>query len=342
MKLTTINKPIKENKDFVKLVETGDYFKQMDYAIQNSPTATMVVLMFKKYCVLPNLKEKYLNLWEKIVDEKIKYGFFTLWVEYNLDLKIKDVHFRMSKNYRAKNIDDVNNVSQYLNVKTKKKFPSFNNNQEILRSQIEEKGFEEFSGQIYQYNTTSQPYEITPLFSVLNFMKTEEDTPNHISAIADNSLFGNNIFLMKKGVETEEVTNTDRVLSALQSAKSVKNAGSNYVLTGDFGDEDLTKIFHKIELGNNIDIDKFNLVDEKASKKICMACYCFPQILANPSEGLFGNSGESFIQAINYWKSTCEFEAKKIEDALLKIGINLQNDATNINNGVTGVLPLNQ
>ena len=329
MKITTFDKPIKEQKEFLTLVESGDYFKEMDFAIQNSPTATMAVLMFKKYCELPNLKSIYSDLWEKIKDEKIKYGYFTLWVEYTIDLEVKNVHFRLNKNYRAKKSDDVGNVSQYLNVVTKKVFPAFNNNKIVLKAQIEKAGgFEKFSGQIFQYNTTSQPYEITPLFSVLNWMKAEHDTPNHISASADNSLFGNNVFLMKKGADTStdgEITNTDKVIGALRSAKSTKNSGTNHFIEMVADNEvDLSKAFLKVPIGNDIEIDKFNNVDDKAGKKIATACYCFPQILANPSEGLFGNSGDAMQQAITYWKSTCEFEANKINDAFKSLGILLQ------------------
>jgi hypothetical protein len=333
MILTTIEKPVREVKDFVKLVESGDFFKEMDFAIQNSPTATMAVLLFKKYCKLPDLKERFSDLWEKIIDEKIKYGYFTLWVEYDIDLNVKDYHFRLSKNYRAKKMDDTGRVSQYLNIHTGKKFPAFNSDKNILKAQIEAAGgFEKFSGQIFQYNTTSQPYEITPLFSVLGWMKTEADAPRHISASADNSLFGNNIFIMKKGADSSNdnpeepapISNTDRVIGALRAAKSVKNSGTNHVLTVDTEDPDLNKVFVKIPIGNDIDLDKFNSVDDKAAKKICTACYCFPQILANPSEGLFGNSGEAIKEAIEYWASTCQFEALKIEKALRLMGVDLQ------------------
>lgn len=334
MKLyTAIEKPKRELINFNKLVETGDYFRQMDSAIQDSPTATMAVLMFKKYCVLPALKDSYSELWGKIIDEKIKYGYFTLWVEYNADLNVKNVHFRLSKNYRAKRIDDVGNVSEYLNVITGKRFPSFNPDKKVLQSQIKKAGgFSKFSGQIFQYNTTSQPYEITPLFSVYDWMKVESDTPMHISASADNALFGNNVFLMKKGAESSNTpedddekpsSNTERVISALRAAKGAKSSGTNHVITVDTEDEDLNKIFVKMAIGNDIELDKFNDVDDKAGKKICTACYCFPQILANPSEGLFGNSGEAMAEAIKYWKTTCEFEATKIKAAFDKIGVNI-------------------
>lgn len=338
MKLyTAIEKPTRELVNFNKLVETGNFFREMDYAIQNSPTATMVVLMFKKYCELKNLDEKFSDLWGKIIDEKIKYGYFTLWIEYDANLEPKSANFRLSKNYRAKRIDDLGNVSQYLNVITGKKFPAFNPDKTVLRAQIKAAGgFSKFSGQIYQYNTTSQPYEITPLFSVFDWMKTEHDTPTHISASADNALFGNNIFIMKKGAEssnTEEetetkiVSNTDRVIGALRAAKGTKSSGTNHVITVDAEDEDLNKIFVKMPIGNDIDLDKFNNVDDKAGKKICTACYCFPQILASPSEGLFGNSGEAYQAAINFWRQTCEFEAEKILKAFNKIGIKITTDA---------------
>lgn len=338
MKITTIPRPIYENKNFVKLIEDGDYFKEMDEAIRGSATASMVVLMFKKYCTLPNIKESFLPYWEKIKDEKIKFGFFTLWVEYDIDLNVKQVHFRLSKDYRVKKMDDLGKASQFLNVRTKKIFPAFNPDKEVLKAQIEKAGgFQKFTGQIYQYNTTSDNYEFSVFVPVYKWLLVENQTPTHITASADNALFGNNIFLMKKAAESSAdnvdedgnkiVTNTDRVVNALRAAKTVKNSGTNHVMTVDT-EEDLDKVFKKVEIGNNIELDKFNAVDDKAGKKICTAAYCFPQILANPSEGLFGNSGEAYQAAINFWKQTCEFEALKIEEAFKELGVDIQNPVT--------------
>lgn len=346
MQLATIEKPTREDRDFVKLIDKGNYFKEMDLYIQNSPTATMAVLMFKKYCTLPNLKEQYLEMWDKIVDERIRYGYFTLWAEFKIDdqtpnstdIVIKDVHFRKDKNYRARKHDDVGNVGEYLNAQTGKKYPAFNKNQTVLKAQIKKiGGLKKFTGQIYQYNTTTYPYEITPLFSVAKWMKIEDDTPTHISASGDNALFGNSLYIMVKEPESSDtaedkdaegidrpVSNTDRVISALRSGRSAKESGTNLVLTLST-ESPLDEIFKKIDLSNNIDLDKFNQVDDKAQKKICTACYCFPQILCSPSEGMFGNNGTAYKAALDFWAATCKDEAAKIEKAINKMGIELQN-----------------
>lgn len=336
MEIVEIKKPVREQKDFVKLIKEGDYFREMDNAIMNSPTASMAVLMFKKYCVLPDINPAFAPAFEKIKDEKIKYGFFTLWIEYDIDLNVKAAHFRLSKNYRVKQKDDLGKASQYLNVNTDAVFPAFNPDKKVLKKQIDKAGgFKNFTGQIYQYNTTTADYEYSVFFPVVPWMEVEADTPTFITASADNALFGNNIFVMKKEAESsageeaadgtpKPVSNTDRVVGALRQAKTVKNSGTNHVLTVDT-EEDVTKIFTKVAIGNDIDLDKFNSVDDKAGKKICTAAYCFPQILANPSEGLFGNSGEAYKTAIDSWRTTCEFEAAKIEAAFLEIGVKLQN-----------------
>lgn len=341
MDIVTIEKPVKEHKDFAKLIVKGDYFKEMDKAIRNSPTASMAVLMFKKYCTLPNLKTQFAPYFEKIKDEKIKYGFFTLWIEYDADLEVKGAHFRLSKDYRVKEKDDLGSASEFLNVRTGKRFPAFNPDKAVLRAQIEKAGgFENFTGQIYQYNTTTADYEYSVFVPVFPWMEIEADTPEHITATADNSLFGNNIFIMRKAAENSAgegengekiVSNTDRVIGALRNAKSVKNSGTNHVITVNT-EEDLNKVFIKVPIGNDIDIDKFNNVDDKASKKICTAAYCFPQILANPSEGLFGNSGEAYQAAISFWQKTCEFEAAKIEAAFKEIGVPITEEAPGVVN----------
>jgi hypothetical protein len=334
MEIVEIKKPAKEQKDFVKLIEKGDYFNEMGNAIMNSPTASMAVLMFKKYCVLPNIKPAFAPSFEKIKDEKIKFGFFTVWVEYDVDLSVKAAHFRLSKNYRVKCKDDLGKASQYLNVNTKAVFPAFNSDKKVVAAQVEKAGgFGRFTGQIYQYNTTTANYEYSVFFPVFKWMEIEADTPTFITASADNALFGNNIFVMKKAAETSAgeggegqpkvITNTDTVVSALRQAKTVKNSGTNHVLTVNT-EEPIDKVFMKVPIGNDIELDKFNNVDDKAGKKICTAAYCFPQILANPSEGLFGNSGEAYQAAIDFWAKTCEFEALKIEAAFLEIGVPIQ------------------
>ncbi len=335
MDIVEIKKPVTEKKDFVKLIEKGDYFTEMDTAIMNSPTASMAVLMFKKYCVLPNLKPSFAPYFEKIKHEKISYGYFTLWVEYNADLEVKAAYFRLSKNYRVKYKDDLGKASMYYNVNTKAEFPAFNSDKKVVAAQIKKAGgFDKFTGQIYQYNTTTANYEYSVFFPVFKWMEIEADTPTFITASADNALFGNNIFVMKKGAESSvgegaegeprPMTNTDAVIGALRQAKTVKNSGTNHVLTVDTED-DVKNIFTKVAIGNDIELDKFNNVDDKAGKKICTAAYCFPQILANPSEGLFGDSGKAYQAAIDFWAKTCEFEALKIEAAFLEIGVSIQN-----------------
>lgn len=334
MEIVEIKKPVTEKKDFVKLIEKGDYFQEMDTAIMNSPTASMAVLMFKKYCVLPNIKPSFAPYFEKIKDEKIKYGFFTVWVEYDIDLNVKAAYFRLSKNYRVKCKDDLGKASMYYNVNTKAEFPAFNSDKKVVAAQMKKAGgFEKFTGQIYQYNTTTANYEYSVFFPVFKWMEIEADTPTFITASADNALFGNNVFIFAKEAETtigegaegepKVISNTDKVIGALRQAKAVKNSGTNHVMTVNT-DKDLKEVFLKVPIGNDIELDKFNTVDDKAGKKICTAAYCFPQILANPSEGLFGNSGEAYQAAIDFWAKTCEFEALKIEKAFLEIGVTIQ------------------
>lgn len=332
MDLTVIDKPKIEKKDFVKVLKSGDYFKEMDAYIRGSSTASMAVLMFKRYCKLPKLKPKYADLWCKIVHEKIYYGFFTLWVEYSESLDVKDAHFRPDKNYQPKEQDDIGVISEYLNTRTGKIFPSFCKDKTVLQAQVDKAGgFSQFNGQVFQSNNTTDEYELSVFVPVYKWMQTEDDTPTHITSAADNALFGNSIFIMKKAAESSNgtaelkkpVSNTDKVLNALKQSKTVKKSGTNHILTVET-DIDIDKIFHKVEIGNNIDIDKFNSVDDKAGKKICNAVYCFPQILANPDAGLFGNSGEAYRAALEIWEETCYSVALEIEKDFTNIGIQLQ------------------
>jgi len=78
-----------------------------------------------------------------------------------------------------------------------------------------------------------------------------------------------------------------------------------------------------------------NATDEKASKKICTACYGFPEILISNNQGLFGNSGEALKTAEEFWSNTCLKEANKMLNAFAQIGISITKtepqDASTIN-----------
>lgn len=348
MKLHQANKPTTEKKDFAKLIEAGDYYVTLDNLINESPTASMLVLKFKEFCILDGIFEERKKLWDNVVDEYIKYGHFTLYAQYNpATVEIRDVHFRKSKFYRSKEQDDTGYISEFYNVKTKVEIPSFNKSKEAVLSQVKSvDGWDNFIGQIYQYNTTTNQYQYSVFCSVLPWLEVENDTPTFITKASDNALFGNNIYIIKKGAETTKddngnviVTRTDMILDALKQGKGVKGATQNYVLEVT-GDEDVKEIFTKIQIGNDVEIDKYNSVDDKAGKKICTAGYCFPQILCNPSEGLFGNSGEAYKVALESWKQTCLYHSKKIEEAFTEIGIKLRDktDDTNTINGIDEVL----
>jgi hypothetical protein len=325
-----IKKPVKSF--FIRFADK-DYFEILRNSIINSPTACGVLLLFKKFCVLPNILPEYEKLWEKIIDEKASFGRFTLWVRYSIDLEVDSVEFRLSEYYVAKIKDYVGNVSQFENIQTGKVFPSFNPNKSILKAQIEDAGgFEKFSGQIYQYNTTSMDYELSPFFPVINWMATESETPNYISGVAINDIQGSRMFITKKlGDSFDEEgqiieTSFDKFKRVMTSTKGTDSAGQNFILEINTDDEDVSKLITTIDLASKVDVDKFNSVDSKAEDKICIAFYGFPKILLSPNEGVFGNSGEALREAESHWKTTCEFEAQKILNAFSEIGIKITSD----------------
>jgi len=326
-------------KGYVQLGgEDGLYFQDLDDAYLNSPTATMALLKFHEYCVPQNLKDEYQKLWKKIENDYIRYGYFAIKVSYIIDGKIRGYEYANPKHYLAKEKDDNDNVSLYLNTKTNVTYPAFNSNEAIIKSQfVKAGGYESFTGQIYIYNDSSLPYRITPLYSVLKWMRTEADASTYIDKACDNAMFGNNIFIVKKSSDASarELEVISEVKEAVSSVKGVEEAAQNLMIEYSGDIEDVTKLLSKVSISNDVNVDLLNAADDKASEKICMACYGIPPILVKQNEGVFGNSGEAITVATEFYKATCQKEAANILSGLKEIGFIITNETTAIENGST-------
>lgn len=325
-----------DTKGFVQLGEDGLYFQNLDDAYLNSSTATMALLKFHEFCVPDNLIQKHQELWKKVENDYIRYGYYLILVSYDIDGNANGYDYLNPKKYLVKEVDDNDNASTFINIKSGKKFPAFNNSKTVIKSQFEEKGYEKFSGQIFMYNDSSLPYRITPLFSALKWMRTEADASTYIEKACDNAMFGNNIFVMKKSSDasTAELEVIESVKETISSVKGVDEAAQNLLIEYKGDIEDVTKLLTKISISNDINVDLLNAADDKASEKICMACYGFPLILVKQNEGVFGNSGEAITVATSQWSKTCKREAMNILDGFKQIGFKITEDndtSTDIN-----------
>jgi len=339
-----------DTKGFVQLGEDGLYFQNLDEAFLNSPTATMCLLKFHEYCVPIGLLDKYQSLWKKIENDYIRYGYFVLNIEYDIDAKVIGAHYRNPKDYLAKEKDDVDNTSVFKNKKTGVLYPAFNSEPLVVKSQFAKEGFEKFKGQIYMYNDSSMPYRITPLYSVLKWMELESDASTYVSRASDNAMFGNNIFVVKASSAdlsdmSPEALKEREILSdikeALTEAKGVENTAQNILLEWKGDTEDVTKLITKVSISNEVNVDLLNSVDDKAESKICTACYNFPKILLFQNDGIFGDSGAAIETATKFWALSCQREANNILDAFKAIGIQItqetpQTDGSNNSTNVSG------
>ncbi len=316
-----------DTKGFVQIGEDGLFFERLDEAYLNSPTATMCLLKFHEFCVPPGLLDQYQALWKKIESDYIRYGYYLLNVEYNVDAEPIAVHYKNPKHFLVKEKDDNDNASTFINKKTGVTYPTFNSDKAIVFSQFVDTkgGYRKYLGQIYMYNDSPLPYRITPLYSVQRWMETEDDAPTYITKASDNAMFGNNIYVMKKtsDASAKELEVLGEVKEALRGAKSVENAAQNLLLEWEGDVEDVPKLISKVEIGNDVDVDLFNAADDKASKKICMACYNFPRLLLFEDVGVFGESGASIETATKEWAKTCQREANNILDGFKEIGITI-------------------
>ena len=312
-------------KDYVYIGDNGSYFQDLDNAYLNSPTATMALLKFHEYCVPAELADKYQTLWKKVENDFIRYGYYILNVTYTVDGVVDEILYRNPKHYLVKDQDDNGNASTFINIKTGVVYPTFYKSTQIVKSQFQKDGFEKYKGQIYMYNDSSLPYRITPLYSVLNWMKVESDSSTYVSKACDNAMFGNNIFVMKKSSDAsaKELEIIDTVKETISGVKGVEEAAQNILLEWEGDLEDVPKLISKVSISNDINVELLNTTDEKAESKICVACYGFPRILISQSEGIFGNSGEAIQVATDLWAKTCQREANNILDGFKEIGFNI-------------------
>lgn len=321
-----------DTKGFVQLGEDGLYFQRLDEAYLNSPTATMCLLKFHEYCVPIGLLDQYQALWKKIENDYIRYGYFVLNVQYDIDANVTGVVYKNPKDFLPSEKDDNDNVATFKNRKTGKIYPAFNTDKEIIKSQFAKDGFKKYTGQIYMYNDSSMPYRVTPLYSVLKWMEIENDAATYVSKASDNAMFGNNIFVVKASSSDltdmgPEAIREREILSdikeALTEAKSVENAAQNILLEWKGDTEDVTKLITKVSISNEVNVDLLNSVDDKAESKICVACYNFPKILLFQNDGIFGDSGAAIQTAESLWSKSCQREANNILDAFKAIGISI-------------------
>jgi len=337
-----------DTKGFVQL--GGSFFQRLDEAYLNSPTATMTLLKFHEYCVPIGLLDDYQTLWKKIENDYIRYGYFVLNVQYNINAEPIGVVYKNVKDFLPKEQDDNDNVTIFRNTKTGKDYPAFNKDKTIVKSQFAKDGFKKYTGQIYMYNDSSQPFRVTPLYSVLKWMELENDASTYVSKASDNAMFGNNIFVVKASSNdlsdmSPEAVKERKILSgieeALTEAKGVENTAQNILLEWKGDTEDVTKLITKVSISNDVNVDLLNSVDDKAESKICVACYNFPKILLFQNDGLFGDSGAAIQTATSLWATSCQREANNILDAFKAIGIKITQetpptDGSNTNTDTIG------
>ena len=327
-----------DTKGFVQL--DGSFFQRLDEAYLNSPTATMCLLKFHEYCVPIGLLDEYQSLWKKIENDYIRYGYFVLNVQYDIDANVTGVVYKNPKDFLPKEGDDNDSVTAFKNIKTGKEYPAFNKNKAIVKSQFAKDGFAKFTGQIYMYNDSSMPFRVTPLYSVINWMELEKDASTYVAKASDNAMFGNNIFVVKASSNdlsdmSPEAIKEREILSdikeALTEAKGVENTAQNLLLEWKGDTEDVTKLITKVSISNDVNVDLLNSVDDKAESKICVACYNFPKILLFQNDGIFGDSGAAIETATSLWAASCQREANNILDAFKAIGIKITQETTPTN-----------
>lgn len=314
-----------DTKGYVQIGEDGLFFETLDTAYLNSPTATMCILKFLEYCNPITLLPEYIEIFNKIKSDYLRYGYYLLNVKYDIDGNVEGVIYKNPKHFLIKDKDDNDNASTFKNIISGKIYPTFNKEKNVILSQFAKDGYEKYLGQIFMYNDTSLPYRITPFYSVSKWMNIEADQATYVSKASDNAMFGNNLFVIKASsdADAKELEILGEVKSAISSAKGVEEAAQNLLIEWKGDTEDVSKLLTKVSISNEVDMDLLNGVGITAESKICVACYNFPKLLLFNESGIFGDSGLAIQTATDLWQKTCLKQADKIIEGFTKIGITI-------------------
>jgi len=312
-----------DTKGYVQIGEDGLFFETLDSAYLNSPTATMCILKFLEYCVPAGLLPEYVALWNKIKSDYIRYGYYLLNVEYDVDGNPTGFKYKNPKHFLIKDKDDNDNASTFINTKTGVTYPAFNKEKAVVLSQFAKEGFQKYLGQIYMYNDTAMPYRITPFYAVRKWMELESDQATYVGKASDNAMFGNNLFVIKASsdADAKELEVLGEVKDAISSVKGVEEAAQNLLIEWKGDVEDVTKLLTKVSISNDVNMDLLNGAGDTAESKICVACYNFPKILLFNESGIFGDSGVAIETATNLWIKSCITQANKMLEGFIEIGI---------------------
>ena len=208
----------------------------------------------------------------------------------------------------------------FMKQKSHKSFYAFNDNKDVVLEQIKNdgdgdivKGLKNYRGQVYEINLDEE--EVYP-YAFLNPALNDADSEFRISVYRNTHIrsgFIDKTIIMPNGLQEEDYKDFKEKVSEWMGAEGTAGA---FVFQSSEKEPDLDNVIKVINLKGSYDSDKFKNDEVAFANNIRKAYLSIPAILIDPKEGIFGSSGEAFVQAKKYYNSETKFIRDTITEVL--------------------------
>lgn len=306
------------------------YPQTTNYLIENSISAKLGADMLLSYIIgsgfgefdtISISDELYLSDFGRKVAQSLSRnrGVF-IHINYNFLNGIKhesyDVlpfdHCRLGKKDDNKYNGKIAVCSDWTTGKSVELFDVYNPREIVIREQAKQKGWK---GQVYYFNLDYNSfYPNSIIHSVINDCKSEINAGIYKSASLEGGFFGKTLLVTRPFVsetDTGEIllqktSERDKFKKTLESFIGAENNTGILHMEMEFDNvDDIEKQMIFKDIQSNIDDKLFAYTEESVAKNIIKTFYNIPPLLVFQNDGVFGNSGESIIQAQKqYWNNT--------------------------------------
>ena len=339
------------------------YPERIDRLINNSVTAKMASEMMVQYVLgkgfgeADNFKvndsQKLIDFAIDVADSLVRQRGIAIHFDYNLNFepinpKVLDftkvrLGLKDSKQYNGKILfkNDWSNNKEDAVI-----FDVFNKSDKIVQAQINKAGtIDKYKGQVMYINLDSRYYyPLSRIDAVINDCDSESQAAIYKNMILRKGFFGKQIIMTPPLISNDDpemvlndlgelVRNrefarrqaeADEVKKTIESFIGSENAGGALMIESPDFINGIDTIFKIQTINSEVNDKMFEYTENSVSKNILMAFNNLPVALVkSPDSAMFGNSGESILEAKKmYWENTSK-ERNKLETIINDIVQNL-------------------
>lgn len=332
--------------------EDNAYPLRVDLLKNNSITAKMASELMIQYIIgnglglndnyKVNKKEKLIDFANDLTFDIVNFRGCAIHFDYDLNFEPVNptvipfgrvrIGKKDSKEYNGKVLykTDWQNTKEDAIV-----YDVYNNDKAIVSSQIDKSGgIERYKGQIWYINLDKRyHYPLSRLDAVLNDCDSEAQSSIYRNQLLRKGFFGKQIvvtpplvgndeqeFIYNDGVESINPkfarlqSDAQEVKETIERFIGAENAGGAMMVQLPDFEGKIDDIFKVIKIDSTLDDKMFEYTEKQTSTNILMAYNNVPPALVkSPDSAMFGNSGDSLVQAQKmYWRS-CSKDRQIVE-----------------------------